>query len=222
VASVSGYGAFIDVTSGNNQFNLEIPTPSYSAGLGYNNATGIGVPLGMPFARGLCPNRVAAFHKRARLLPTALVRATSYSLNVTPKVRGILDQGRKAASDEIRIQLVLIPGFAIANDEQRVVATLRSAGLSIAKTFKNHLVVDATGPSSAVERLFATQIDNVAQGSVARYMPVTATTVPASLAPYISGVSLDDIIISTMPRHSAMNVNKPGVKLPANRSKRGR
>jgi hypothetical protein len=55
-------------------------------------------------------------------------------------------------------------------------------------------VVNATGPSSAVESLFSTQMHNVSQAQSIVYMPTNQVTVPAALAPYVAGVVLDNVV----------------------------
>jgi subtilase family serine protease len=54
----SGYADYIDVTSGNNQFaygsNYGAPGSYYSAQPGFDNVSGIGIPLGMPLAQSEC------------------------------------------------------------------------------------------------------------------------------------------------------------------------
>src|SRR5579875_2385679 len=63
VYGTKGYGAFLNVTAGNNRFAGD-PT-YYSAHAGFNNVSGIGVPLGMPVAQTVCPNRVPLSLRRA-------------------------------------------------------------------------------------------------------------------------------------------------------------
>ena len=196
VFQTAGYNAFIDVTSGNNQF--EGSSPSYAAQAGYDNATGIGVPLGMPFANTICPNRkpVSRVRSPMAVIPPAARRpAQAFRADIVPAVRGLVDRGRRSAGDRTRIQLVLQPSASLAGDEQAVIAVLQNAGFTIVKTFANHLVVDAEAPSAAVEQLFGTQLHDVAQGRFGvAYMPVTPATVPASLAPYVAGLSLDRVV----------------------------
>jgi Subtilase family/Tectonin domain len=189
-------GAFIDATSGNNQF--QGTTPFYTAKAGYDNTTGVGVPVGMTFAQTLCPNRVpAAASRRAasvRADLTAHGAAEATTVNVVPQVRALADRGPRAASATTRVQLVLRPTPTVATDEQAVIGALRAAGFTIVQTFGNHLVVDAEAPSSAVESLFATRMHDVQQGNAVRYVPVSAATLPASLAPYVAGLNLDDVV----------------------------
>jgi hypothetical protein len=56
--SHSGYSDFIDVTSGNNywhsKYNGGTSTEYYSAASGFDNVSGIGIPLGMPLAVSEC------------------------------------------------------------------------------------------------------------------------------------------------------------------------
>ena len=194
----SGYGAFVDVTSGNNQYSGA--TPYYSAQAGYDNTTGIGVPLGMPVARSLCPGRSPASLARMTTQVQLAARrssSTAYTTDVTPHITGLTDRGQRDENATTGFQLVLLPSSTLASDEAAVIAVLRSAGLTITKTFGNHLVVDAQGPTAAIERLFATRLHDVDQsGSGTHYLPATPITIPSSLAPYVSGVTLDDVVIS--------------------------
>jgi kumamolisin len=191
---------YIDVTSGNNQFDGT--SPYYTAGVGYDNTTGLGLPLGTPLTQTLCPNRtlVAIAHRAVASAQTVQRAAAAYSVDVRPAARGLVDLGNRTASATTRIQIVLQPSNSLAADESHVLATLRDAGLTIVKTFPNHLVVDAEGPSSAIERLFGTQIDDFTQpGHGTRYAAARTATIPASLAPYLSGVLLDDVVAFAHP-----------------------
>jgi len=203
-------GDFVDITSGNNQYGSS--TPYYSAHTGYDNASGIGVPLGMPLAETLCPNRVPAAAVHRRLASSATAEhgpAVPTSAAVVPQVRDVVDQGRRAASTQTRIQLVLRPTPTLADDEQTVIGVLGAAGFTIVKTFSNHLVVDAVGRSDAVVGLFQTQMHDVVQGRFgARYMPVTPAVIPASLAPYVAGMSLDDVVTMTAGPHLSSSIRQ--------------
>jgi subtilase family serine protease len=191
--------AFLDITSGNNQYQGD--GSYFRAQPGYDNVTGLGVPFGMPFANTICPNRVpASFMRAPAIATTQAVRrsATAVQIDAVPSVRGLVDVGRRASATSTDIQLVLQPGASIASDEQSVIAVLQAAGFRITQTFGNHLVVDAEGPSSAVEQLFSTQLHDETQGRYGtRYLPVSTVTLPASLAPYVSGVSLDNVVTAT-------------------------
>jgi subtilase family serine protease len=196
-----GSSAFLDVVSGNNAIPLSGGT-SYSAHAGYDNVTGLGVPIGMPFARTLCPNRVPSSFARGVLTSTRVATgsSTARTLDVAPKVRGLADLGRRSAIAQTRIQLVLLPAPSLGASEQTVTGILQSAGFRIERTFANHLVVDADGSSAAVEQLFGTQLHDVAQGRYGtRYMPTTPITIPASLTQYVADVTLDDVVNMANP-----------------------
>jgi hypothetical protein len=193
--------AFIDVVNGNDRFGNS--TPYYTAETGYDSASGIGVPLGMPFANTICPNRVPL--SVALAAPVAMNQpARPLALDVTPRVFGLSDIGRRAPNAPTRIQILLRPAAGGAAAEMTVIKTLQRSGFVIVETFPNHLIVDAQGPSLAVERLFATQMHDVLQAPYGiRYMPVTRAILPAPLAPYVAGLVLDDVV--TMRR-----VSRPG------------
>ncbi len=206
VYQTSGYtsansgAAFVAVTSGNNQYGSNTPYYSAPSPSGYNDATGIGVPLGGQFAEQTCPsNQPAAGLQRPFITKSSTAaqgEAAPLSLNVTPRLAGLADEGERDAAAQTRIQIVLRPTATVTSDEQRVVKTLQSAGFTIVKTFRNALVVDAQASSATVESFFATRIDDVSEGRYGvRYMPVSPAIVPASLAPYVAGLSLDNVAL---------------------------
>jgi len=93
------------------------------------------------------------------------------------------------------VQIVLRYTGNSASDERTVIGALRQAGFTIVHTFSNHLVVDAQAPSATVERFFRAQMENVSQGRYGtRYMPVTQAVIPESIAPYVSSISLDNVV----------------------------
>ena len=114
----------------------------------------------------------------------------------------------RAAPAERRIALVIgNAGYQAgalptpANDAGLIAQTLQAAGFRIVRTFRNHLVVDAEAPNTVVERFFGSQIHNVLQGRYGmRYLPQTPITIPASLAPYVSGISVDNVVNAANPR----------------------
>jgi subtilase family serine protease len=195
----ANHGAFIDVVTGNNAFNLTAGgmSPAYTAGPGYDNVTGAGVPLGMPFAQTLCPGRVPV--SQARTAPQALTTtrraAQAFALNATPQSVGLGDIGRRPAIQTTAVQIVLAPSATLASDESAVSLALTSAGFTISKTFANHMVIDASAPASVVESYFQTEIHGIRQGgTAASYMPVKPVTVPAAIAPYVLTVNIDDVV----------------------------
>lgn len=196
-AASANPSAFIDVVSGNDQYGGG--TPFYSAGRGYDDASGLGVPLGMPFANTICPNRVpaAALAGTAHTASAVSVRSDggSRSIGIAPHLDGMRDLGRRQANARTRVQLVLHPSATLANDEQTVVNALQQAGFTIEQRFANHLVIDAEGSNAAVERFFSTRLHAFAQPNHGtRYAPVTQAVIPASIAPYVAQLSLDDIV----------------------------
>ncbi|MGC8486551.1 MAG: protease pro-enzyme activation domain-containing protein, partial [Candidatus Baltobacteraceae bacterium] len=188
---------FIDVTSGNNQFAGT--TPFFSAGVGYDNVSGLGIPLGMPIAQALCPNRVplsvgGGFMQQSQSF-ASLAPAGARTIDATPHIVGLVDQGARSASAMTRIQIVLRPTTSVAGDEATVVGALQRAGFTIVQRFADHLVVDAEAPASTVDAYFATSLHDVVEGNYgSRYTPVTTATLPAEIAPYVAGVSLDNLV----------------------------
>ena len=193
---------FIDVLTGNNQFAGT--TPYFSAGSGYDNVSGLGIPLGMPIAQSLCPNRVplaaGAGFTQQFAAPASLAATGARTIDAAPHIVGLIDQGARMANATTRIQLVLRPTGSLASDEANVVTALQRAGFTIVQRFPDRLVVDAEAPTSTVDAYFATSIHDVIEGgNGARYTPVTTVTLPAEIAPYVSGASLDDLV--TMKGH---------------------
>ena len=187
--------ALIDVTQGNNQFSGS--TPFYTAGAGYDNASGVGVPLGMAFANSLCPNRVPSLGARRRVATayTSYAPAQDVTVDVTPRVGGLVDVGRRGQMETTGVQIVLRYSGNSASDERTVIGALQQAGFTVVRTFGNHLVIDATAPSATVERFFRAQMENVSQGRYGtRYMPVTQAVIPAAIAPYVNSINLDDVV----------------------------
>jgi|GEM_PF-1280863 len=193
---------FIDVTGGNNQFAGT--TPFFSAGVGYDNVSGLGLPLGMPIAQALCPNRVplsaaSGFALQSQALAT-LAPAAARTIDVVPQIVGLLDRGPRNANATTRIQIVLRPTPSVASDEENVVGALQRAGFTIVQRFADHLVVDAEAPASTVDAYFGTSLHDVVEGRYGtRYVPVTTGTLPAEIAPYVASASLDDLV--TMHAH---------------------
>jgi hypothetical protein len=148
----------------------------------------------MPLAQAACTRSAVSSRARTAAVASARKAAASYVADATPHVAGLIDRGERNASALTRIQLVLNPASS-ASDEDAVTAALRASGFTVVRTFANHLVIDAQGPSAAIEGLFATRMHDVTQGSFGtHYLPATAITVPASLAPYVASVTLDDVI----------------------------
>ncbi|HEY6327539.1 MAG TPA: S53 family peptidase [Candidatus Cybelea sp.] len=83
-----------------------------------------------------------------------------------------------------------------ARAQSQVVGVLERAGLRVVRTYKNRTIVEAVGPSAAVERLFATRIDyGIQAGNGPRYKNVTDAVMPASLRGLVVAVmGLDDLV----------------------------
>jgi subtilase family serine protease len=188
-------GDYVAITSGNNQYGST--TPYYSAAAGYNNATGLGLPLATAIEGSVCQNRTLASWRRMTVNTESVGRgAQSFAADLRPAaVRRMQDLGTHPAFGLVKVQAVLLPSQAGPGAEAQVSGVLRAAGFSITRTFGNHLIVDAQGPAGAVQSLFGTTLHDYAQpGHGTRYAPSSQVVVPASLAPYVSGVVLDNVI----------------------------
>jgi kumamolisin len=81
--------------------------------------------------------------------------------------------------------------------ENAVVAALRSAGFQITHRYNNRTVVDASAPSATVEKFFSTEMHTVSQGKFGnRYANLTPATVPSSITPYVLTASLSNVVVA--------------------------
>lgn len=189
-ASVNA-GTFIDVNQGNDEIGNSFPY--YVASLGYDSASGLGVPFGMTLANTVCPNRQPALRRRFPT-PTSMNR-TAQTMKITPTVRGLVDLGRRPEGQPMRVQFLLAMTPTEAIDERQVVGFLRSEHFRIVRTFRSHLVIDAEAQTGVVDAVFRTEINSELQRPYGvRYMPVTEVTIPPALYNYVSGLSLDDVV----------------------------
>lgn len=90
-------GAFIDVASGNDQYGGT--SPYFSAAPGYDNASGLGVPLGSPSANTICPNRTPALRRRPSIYSSFGLGALSSGVSLAPITKGLsnLAGGRRSS-----------------------------------------------------------------------------------------------------------------------------
>lgn len=188
------YSDFVAVTGGNNQFGTD---PTYFAATGgFSDVSGIGMPLGMPVAHAVCPNRAPAQLLRAMRATSSLAQqgaAQPSVLPYVPRVDTLANLGRR--SDVARVTLVLRATPSLAEDEQTVLGSLTGAGFTIVRTFPNHLVVDATAPASVVMSYFQTEIDDFNQGIYGRrYANIAPLTMPAAIAPYVQSVVTNNLV----------------------------
>jgi hypothetical protein len=185
---------FVDVIGGNNQYNST--SPFYSAGAGYDNTTGLGLPKGSQIMISLCPNRTPA----SRVMRSfGLVARDSYgqasdtSMHYVPSMAHVVDLGERGYAP-VEVTLVMRATPTIASDEQTVISSLTAAGFAITQTYPNHLVIQATAPAQTVGHYFQTSIHNLNQGALGmRYANMTPVIVPASIARVVNGAIVDDM-----------------------------
>ena len=80
--------------------------------------------------------------------------------------------------------------------EQSVVQALQSAGFTVTQRYPNRTVVDATAPSSTVERFFSTEMHTVQQGKYGtRFTNVRGATMPESIASLVHSASLSNLVM---------------------------
>jgi len=190
--SRSSAAAYVDVTSGNNQYGTS--TPFYTAKVGYDNATGLGLPLGKMVASEMCPSRSWSYATRAQAFgQQSLGAARDTDLQNAVNVRSMSDLGFRTALTPVSVVLRSTP--TAARDEQTVSAALQAAGFSITHTYPSHLLIEAAAPASVVNGYFRTAIHNVYQARYGeRFANVASITVPAAIAPYVQGVVADNVI----------------------------
>ncbi len=81
--------------------------------------------------------------------------------------------------------------------EEAVVDALRAAGFTVTGRFPNRTIVDATAPSSVVERYFSTEMHTVQQGKYGtRFTNVKPATVPSAIAPLVRDVSVNNLVVA--------------------------
>lgn len=193
-----GYGDFVAVTSGNNQYQSD--SSYFSANGGFSQVSGIGIPNGIAVAQTVCPNRVTVSltpASRGTLATVSRGPAQAFRMSSAPNVRGLADQGGRAGDTPTRVALVLRPTSSVAEDEQTVIADLRAAGFTIVQTFPNHLVIDAQAPTSVVSAYFQSAVNNFSQGQYGtRYANVTPLVIPAAIAPYVQSAVADNVVVA--------------------------
>ncbi|MBV9408775.1 MAG: hypothetical protein JO164_08115, partial [Candidatus Eremiobacteraeota bacterium] len=101
--------------------------------------------------------------------------------------------------------------------EAAVVQSLQNAGFTITQRFPNRTVVDATAPSSTVERYFATEMHTVSQGKYgSRFANLKPATVPADVSANIHDVSLNNlVVVRTKADEASARDNSGRVMKPA-------
>jgi len=81
--------------------------------------------------------------------------------------------------------------------ESAVVAALRTAGFKITRQYTNRTIIDATAPTSTVEKFFSTEMHTVSQGKYGqRFANLTPATVPLSISPMVLTASLSNVVIA--------------------------
>jgi kumamolisin len=70
-----------------------------------------------------------------------------------------------------------------------IVHYLRSQGMQIGAVADNHLSIPVTGTVAQIAQAFATQLMDFALHGRAVYAPTTEPSVPATIAPYIQGIT---------------------------------
>ncbi len=74
------------------------------------------------------------------------------------------------------------------SDYARVIASLQRAGFTVTQTWGNRTVVDASAPAPVAARYFGTEIHNVQQAGLKKYLNVRPATIPADIADVTAGV----------------------------------
>jgi hypothetical protein len=80
--------------------------------------------------------------------------------------------------------------------EENVVQALQREGFTVTQRFPNRTIVDATAPSSTVERFFSTEMHTVQQGKYgSRFTNVKPASVPGSIASLVRTASLTNLVM---------------------------
>ncbi len=187
------HASFLDVTSGNNQFGTS--TPFYTAKAGYDDATGLGLPVGKTVAAQMCPSRNWSYVMRTQAAVQSLGAARDTDLKNAVNVRFMSDLGARGADTSTTVSIVMRNTSTAPRDEQTVIETLQAAGFRVTETYPSHLLIGATAPASIVNSYFRTAIHNVYEAHYGqRYANVASITLPATIAPYVQGVIADNVI----------------------------
>ncbi|HZY99867.1 MAG TPA: S53 family serine peptidase [Candidatus Baltobacteraceae bacterium] len=88
--------------------------------------------------------------------------------------------------------------YAPTREQERVVVhALKRAGFAITQRFSNRTVIDASAPSSVVEKFFSTQMHSLDQGKYGqRFANVRPAIVPASIVSSVRTLSLSNLVIA--------------------------
>ncbi len=199
--------SYIDVTTGTNEYAGT--TPYNSAGPGFDNVSGLGVLQPWAFAQAACPNRTPAAAARRIVAQSSIASsaaAQDVTLNAPALVHRLSDRGRRPLESMTTIVVAVRPSASVASNESAAIAQLQSAGFTIGERFGNHSVIFASAPSGTVERFFSAEMHNYAQDASDRYAPSSTLTIPASLAPYVSGAVLDNLIVAKPANESPLSL----------------
>jgi pseudomonalisin/xanthomonalisin len=126
---------------------------------------------------------------------SALSGSTPMTVEVAMSLRNsaALDQDI-AGGDTMSVKAFKQQFGPSALELRAVKSYLKGAGLTPTAVTPSGLIITATGPASAVENAFDTQIDNVTAGSASGFANVTPAQVPAGFGSSISAVlGLNDV-----------------------------
>ena len=98
-----------------------------------------------------------------------------------------------------------------ASDHDAVVAWLRSAGLSVDRTYANHLTIEASGPVASVSRAFNVHVSRITSEGQTYNSADSAPHVPGSLAGIVLSVNGLQPQLHAMKLHAikAGNMTRP-------------
>jgi hypothetical protein len=102
-----------------------------------------------------------------------------------------------------------------AAQESAVVSALQGAGFTVTQRFPNRTIVDATAPSSNVERFFNTQMHTVSQGKYGqRFANLTGAVIPPSIASLVHAASLSNVVVVETKVEQAADAQAAAVRMP--------
>jgi len=181
--SAAGIG-FIDVTTGSNDvFN----TGSYSAGTGYDLASGLGSPNGAAFINGLCPPKVSA--AKSSLVAGATSAIVGSVATVTLTLKDV--NGNPVVNYPVAVTAKTSDGAVVLNGDATTATSSGNASDTVTTGIDGIVSFDVSSTTPGTITVSATTA-GVALGSTTIAMTAAAPGVPtiSKLKALVGGFSL--------------------------------
>jgi subtilase family serine protease len=103
-----------------------------------------------------------------------------------------------------------------AEQEAQVVAQLKAQGFTITQEYANRTIIDATAPTSTVERTFHTHIHAALQGKFGeRFINTEAAQLPNAMTGLVKDVTLNNLVVAhPMQSASARHASHHALSVP--------